>query len=97
MAENPYGYDHQQLRLKLLPLAYGTACPRCDQTMHPWHDLDLGHDDDDPTKRTYRGIEHQHCNRSAGAIKGLIQRGFTPSAHRRVREHQEVSVDPDDL
>lgn len=91
-----YGYEHQQLRLKLLPDAYGTPCWRCGQTMHEWQDLDLGHDDDDPTGRTYRGIEHTRCNRTAGAIKGLALRGLQPTRERK-RDHQDVTLDVDSL
>lgn len=65
------GYDaaHERLRAQLLPLAYGTLCPRCGLPMLPGQDLDLGHTvarSVDPTSRADR-IEHAHCNRSAGA------------------------------
>jgi hypothetical protein len=60
-----YGHEHQALRRQLLPYAYGTPCPRCDQVMRHGQDLDLGHSD--PAAR-WRGepgdrIEHADCNR----------------------------------
>lgn len=62
-----YGADHQRLRKRLLPLAYGTTCWRCGETMWPWQVLDLGHTED---RTAYTGIEHASCNRAAGARKG---------------------------
>jgi hypothetical protein len=65
------GYDrgHEATRARLLPLAYGTPCPRCHEPMLPGQALDLGHTTPravDPTSRADR-IEHARCNRSAGA------------------------------
>lgn len=62
-----YGADHRALRDALLPHAIGTLCPRCGFIMEADDDLDLGHTDD---RDGYNGIEHAHCNRSAGAILG---------------------------
>lgn len=65
------GYDaeHDATRARLLPLAYGTACPRCGQPMLADQALDLGHTvarSVDPTARGDR-VEHAHCNRAAGS------------------------------
>lgn len=61
-----YGYDHQKLRVALLPYAYGKPCPKCGLTMKRGEPLDLGHTDD---RRGYTGIEHADCNRIAGSAK----------------------------
>jgi len=63
------GYDatHDALRARLLPLAYGTACPRCGELMLAGEQLDLGHSIPlrvDQTSRADR-IEHAHCNRGS--------------------------------
>lgn len=65
------GYDtqHDATRARLLPLAYGTPCPRCHEPMLAGQDLDLGHTvarSVDPQARADR-IEHAACNRAAGA------------------------------
>lgn len=62
-----YGHRHRQLRLALLPYAYGEPCPKCGHPMLRGQALDLGHTDD---RTAYTGIEHARCNRQAGAIKG---------------------------
>jgi len=61
------GYDteHDRTRARLLPHAYGTACPRCGELMLHGQALDLGHTIPlrvDPTSRGDR-IEHAECNR----------------------------------
>lgn len=67
-----YGTSHQRLRARLArDVAAGRAvCARCGQPIVPGSAWDLGHDDTDPSKKTYRGPEHERCNRSAGARKG---------------------------
>jgi hypothetical protein len=67
-AARGYGYAHRQLRKRLLPLAYGTRCPRCGEVMHPGQELHLGHTDD---RSGYSGMEHATCNMRAGARKKL--------------------------
>jgi hypothetical protein len=70
-----YGADHQRERRRWKPTvdAGRATCWRCQQPIRliatpkgprpePW---DLGHDDHD--RRRYRGPEHVHCNRKAGA------------------------------
>src|SRR6266566_5595456 len=57
-----YGPEHQKLRKRLLPYAYGTPCPRCGKTMEVGQQLHLGHSDD---RRSYTGMEHAECNLKA--------------------------------
>jgi hypothetical protein len=101
-----YGWPHQQERERWRPEVEAglVDCWRCiearrpDPRIHPWQDWDLGHDDTDPSKRTYRGPEHRTCNRRAGGEKGGQRRGWVwrPRARRR-RDHPDLSVDPADL
>lgn len=88
-----YGWEHQQMRARLLPEAIGTPCSRCGETMHEWQDLELDHNDD---REGYRGFSHQYCNRKAGGEKGARGRGWVWKAKPR-RPLQELSVDPADL
>ena len=57
-----------------------TLCWRCEKpiTTLKLSDIHLGHDDDNPNM--WRGLEHAHCNTSAGATRGNKQR---PPAARR--------------
>lgn len=65
-SERSYGAAHQRIRAYLLPLAYGTPCPRCGETMHAWQSLDLDHADPMRKKVGLPGdrIVHAHCNRA---------------------------------
>lgn len=65
----PYGFEHQQRRAELLPLAYGKPCPRCGMPMLRGEQLDLGHSTDVALNPHAVGdrIEHEACNRRAGA------------------------------
>ena len=64
----PYGSQHQKMRARLLPLAYGTPCPMCGlvmlwgQRLHLDHSIPLAlggkHGD---------RIVHGWCNEAAGA------------------------------
>lgn len=65
--ERGYDSQHDATRARLLPLAYGTPCPRCGAPMLAGQALDLGHTVGlrvDPTSRGDR-IEHAACNRGA--------------------------------
>lgn len=68
-AQRGYDAKHRAIRARLLPLAYGTPCPRCGLPMLEGQDLDLGHPEDAPLRldRTSRAdhIEHSACNRGA--------------------------------
>lgn len=78
-----YGWEHQQRRARWAPkvAAGGVACARCGEFIAPGAPWDLGHDDSDPSKRTYSGPEHaNHCNRSAGARKGNMLRRVRKAA-----------------
>jgi len=63
------GYDteHDRVRARLLPAAYGQPCPRCGLPMLRGQALDLGHPLDAPlaSDRGSRAdhIEHASCNR----------------------------------
>jgi hypothetical protein len=95
-----YGWRHQQERERWRPeVEAGLAdCWRCVKPIRPWEPWDLGHDDDDPTKQTYRGPEHRGCNRRAGGEKAARRRGWAWRPRpRRERVHPELSVDPTDL
>jgi len=69
-----YGSKHQQLRVKLLPTAYGKPCPRCGRLMLPGQALDLDHTD---SRSGYLGFSHSSCNRRAGQRKGARLRRKT--------------------
>ncbi|PKY73567.1 hypothetical protein CYJ19_02035 [Winkia neuii] len=67
-----YGSKHQRLRNKLkAQVEQGKAiCPRCNKPIKASEAFDLGHKDD---RRFYNGLEHAHCNRSAGGTNGARQ------------------------
>lgn len=78
---DPYGWEHQQTRERLLPFAYNTPCPRCGELMLRGQELELGHSvdhADDPNAKGDR-IEHARCNESAGAQAQQRRRKFAPS------------------
>ncbi|MFW6776087.1 hypothetical protein ACOACO_17520 [Nocardioides sp. CPCC 205120] len=81
MPDNPRGWEHQQVRARLLPDAYGTPCPRCGKPMLKGQDLDLGHTVDVADGATGPGdrIEHTSCNRSDGATAQQRRSQFNPS------------------
>lgn len=78
------GWEHQRLRARLLPHAYGTPCPLCGRAMLKGQDLDLDH----ATPRALGGglagarIVHRHCNRSHGARLGNQLRTRTRRSRR---------------
>lgn len=69
--ERGYGRAHELTRAALLPDAYGTHCPHCDDYMWPHQELDLDHTED---RTGYVGIVHASCNRSEGAKRGNAAR-----------------------
>ena len=82
--ERGYGHKHR-LKVTAARAAYvpGQPCARCGKPIQPWQPMDLGHVDGS-SKRQYSGLEHRHCNRSAGARRGNRQRGL--------RRHGMVTV-----
>lgn len=64
------GWEHQKLRARLLPYAYGTLCPMCGRVMLRSQRLDLDH----AIPRVHGGhngprrIVHASCNRRAGQL-----------------------------
>lgn len=73
--------EHKATKARLLPDAYGKPCPRCGDPMLKGQDLDLGHTvdlADDPNAKGDR-IEHEHCNRKAGAEAQQRRRRYAPS------------------
>jgi 5-methylcytosine-specific restriction endonuclease McrA len=75
------GYEHQALRARLLPLAFGKPCPLCGKPMLKGQALDLDHE----VPRVVGGkgprrMAHRRCNRSAGARLGNKLR-------HRIRQH----------
>lgn len=64
------GYDreHELTRAALLPLAYGTLCPLCDEYMYPHQALHLDHSIPLSVDTTSKGdrITHAACNLSRG-------------------------------
>lgn len=77
-----YGSEHQKLRAKLLPSAYGQPCTRCGLPMLKGQALHLDHTD---TRNGYLGFAHASCNRKAGARKGARianQKQATPRTSR---------------
>lgn len=78
-----YGVEHQKLRARLLPSAYGTACARCHRPMLPGQELHLDHTDD---KRGYLGFSHAECNIKAGNAKGRRMAKLKYYEPKRVRK-----------
>lgn len=64
-----YDSAHRRRRAELLPMAFGTPCPRCGLPMLKGQQLDLGHAVDVALNPRAKGerIEHASCNRRAGA------------------------------
>lgn len=59
-----YGTPHQKLRAQLIAaFVPGQACARCGQPIWDAARADLGHRQG---KRSYRGLEHDTCNRGGG-------------------------------
>lgn len=81
-----YGRRHHELRLRLLPSAYGTPCVRCGELMKQGQKLDLDHDERDASGLTYRGFSHSSCNRSTAGHnpKGVGERNAATPAARSV-------------
>ena len=79
---------HPQLRAYLLAryIPGITPCWRCGKpiTTLRTKDIHLGHDDNNPA--IWRGLEHAHCNTSAGAAKGNAAR--PPRARRPPRRRR---------
>lgn len=81
------GWEHQQLRARLLPYAYGTPCPLCGLVMLRAQRLDLDH----AVPRVYGGhdgprrIVHASCNRRAGqriaSARRTARRAYAPRLH----------------
>jgi len=66
-----YGATHQKLREQLLAAwKPGDPCARCGQPMWKRDEIDLGHGD---TRSTYRGLEHQQCNRATSGRRDSKQ------------------------
>lgn len=86
VAERGYGYEHQLLRARLLPLAYGTSCHFCDVVMREGDDLHLDHTED---RSGYRGIVHAACNVADGA-----RRGGEAMRRKRLEAGWRVGQDP---
>jgi len=61
-----WGNQHQKLRKRLLPQAYGKPCARCGQPMLPGQKLHLDHND---TRTGWLGFSHAACNLRAAAKK----------------------------
>lgn len=66
--ERGYGAEHVATRAALLPLAYGTQCPLCDEYMYPHQDLHLDHTTPLAVDSTSKGdrIVHAVCNLRRG-------------------------------
>ena len=84
---------HPQLRAALLAAYIPgiTICWRCQQpiTTLRTRDIHLGHDDNNP--HIYCGLEHAHCNTSAGASNGNRTRtATTPRARRARRKRSRI-------
>lgn len=64
--QRPYNYKHRQLRKRLEPQVQSgrATCWRCQRPIAPDDAWDLGHDHNDPTGQTYKGIECRKCNRA---------------------------------
>jgi hypothetical protein len=69
--ERGYGHRHQTLRkrwaLKVERGDVRCARPGCGRLIVPGTPWDLGHDDTDPSRKTYSGPEHRACNRNPPA------------------------------
>jgi hypothetical protein len=58
-----YGRQHELLRLRLLPQAYGQDCHLCGAVMLQDQELHLDHT---PDRAGYRGMAHAWCNNRDG-------------------------------
>jgi hypothetical protein len=87
-AQRGYGAQHQTMRRRLLPLAYGRPCPRCGQPILPGQALDLDHAKD---RTSYNGIAHASCNRGKRNDAGQKGRG---EGGDREREPSAVTRSP---
>lgn len=92
--ERGYGYEHQLLRKKLLPLAYGTDCHLCGEVMNEGDRLHLDHTED---RSGYRGIVHDVCNVLDGAHRGglrsrqiRLERGWRPGQDPSTRRRAQA-------
>jgi hypothetical protein len=79
MVKPRYAGPHQAMRRRMLPYAIGSRCVRCGLVILRGQDLDLDHTDDGAA---YAGWSHAHCNRSAGAQMGNLQRSERRNARR---------------
>ena len=61
-----WGNQHQKLRKRLLPQAYGQPCTRCGRPMLPGQKLHLDHND---SRTGWLGFSHAACNLRAAAKK----------------------------
>jgi hypothetical protein len=67
-SQRGYGWQHQQRRAAMLPVALGTRCSLCGRVMLSGQALDLHHPlrlVDDPTSVGTQ-IVHARCNRGGG-------------------------------
>jgi hypothetical protein len=70
-SQRGYGVAHRKLRERYEPLVRSgqAVCARCNNPIPADADWDLGHNDDDPTHKTYNGPEHIGCNRATKGRK----------------------------
>lgn len=85
---------HKALRAYLLAryIPGITICWRCQQPITTLNtsQIHLGHDDHNPL--IYRGLEHAHCNTSAGASLGNKTRTPGPTQRRTQRTHRRSRI-----
>jgi predicted nucleic acid-binding Zn ribbon protein len=91
-AARGYGWDHQKLRAWWTPHVDAglVDCWRCGRHITPGTPWDLGHDDHDRT--TYRGPEHQQCNRSTAATKGNRRRPSRLVVLPPIPKHRQCEI-----
>jgi ribosomal protein S27AE len=71
-----WGSEHQKRRAKLIARwRPGDPCSRCGFGMFDRDRLQLGHPE--PGNGMRSALEHDHCNESAGGVKGALIQGKT--------------------
>lgn len=89
MEQRGYGANHRRVRAEVARAvdAGRVVCWRCGERIIPGEPWDLGHDDSPRAKALgiYRGPEHRHCSRSAGALK---RQGITMPPRRGIVSDQ---------
>lgn len=75
-----YGWQHQQLRRRLIAEWGNRPCVRCGEPIEQGQPVDLDHRDD---RQGYNGLAHAACNRSVAGRKAFENRARDPRPESR--------------